>query len=179
MGEEWGSRRPFLFFCDLGEELRPAVCEGRRREFAGFPEFADPDARALIPDPTAVETFVRSKLDWTEPHAASHAEILDLTRRVLAIRHREIVPRLPGMRGGRSRILGTGDRTLAVRWILGDGARLTLLANLGAAAAPAEAFPNPAGRLLFATNAAYESGLDDALPPWSVAFFLDEPSVEA
>src|SRR5690606_38208001 len=63
MGEEWGAREPFLFFCDLGAELRDAVRDGRRREFAAFPAFADPAARARIPDPTAASTFAASRLD--------------------------------------------------------------------------------------------------------------------
>src|SRR5438105_1656400 len=57
MGEEWASRRPFPFFCDFAPPLDEAVRQGRRREFAHFPEFADPDAQQLIPDPTAAATF--------------------------------------------------------------------------------------------------------------------------
>jgi hypothetical protein len=32
MGEEWAAPEPFLFFCDLGDDLREAVRDGRRRE---------------------------------------------------------------------------------------------------------------------------------------------------
>ena len=53
MGEEWGAEEPFLFFCDFHDELADAVREGRRREFAHFPEFANAAARARIPDPNA------------------------------------------------------------------------------------------------------------------------------
>src|SRR4029079_6154968 len=42
MGGEWASGRPFPFFCDFGPPLDEAVREGRRREFAHYPEFADP-----------------------------------------------------------------------------------------------------------------------------------------
>src|SRR5205814_2039285 len=45
MGEEWASTRPFLFFCDFAPGLAEAVREGRRREFAHFPEFRDKAAR--------------------------------------------------------------------------------------------------------------------------------------
>src|SRR5262249_22598233 len=41
MGEEWNAPQPFVFFCDVGPELADAVREGRRREVAHFPEFAD------------------------------------------------------------------------------------------------------------------------------------------
>ena len=45
MGEEWASQRPFAFFCDFEPDLAEAVREGRRREFAHFPEFHDEAAR--------------------------------------------------------------------------------------------------------------------------------------
>ncbi len=41
MGEEWAARQPFLFFCDFGAELADAVRDGRRAEFARFPEFEE------------------------------------------------------------------------------------------------------------------------------------------
>ena len=34
MGDEWGARRPFPFFCDFQGELADAVRNGRRKEFA-------------------------------------------------------------------------------------------------------------------------------------------------
>ncbi|KGM30195.1 malto-oligosyltrehalose trehalohydrolase, partial [Inquilinus limosus] len=36
MGEEWGSRQPFPFFCDFEGELADTVRRGRREEFAAF-----------------------------------------------------------------------------------------------------------------------------------------------
>jgi maltooligosyltrehalose trehalohydrolase len=176
MGEEWGSRRPFLFFCDLGGDLRAAVRDGRRREFAGFPAFAAPEARARIPDPTAEETFVRSRLDRSEAEAPEHAAILAWTRRLLALRHREIVPRLAGTTGGAGRVLGILDRALTVTWTLGDGSRLSLRANLAATAAPASSLPVPTGRLLLTTHPGDDTAL---LLPWSVIWTLDETTAEA
>jgi maltooligosyltrehalose trehalohydrolase len=38
MGEEWGSRQPFMFFSDVGEELADAVRESRRKEFEASPD---------------------------------------------------------------------------------------------------------------------------------------------
>ena len=55
MGEETASRTPFLFFTDHHDELADAVREGRRQEFAGFAEFADPEKRERIPDPNAAD----------------------------------------------------------------------------------------------------------------------------
>jgi len=45
MGEEWDAQQPFPFFCDFDGDLAEAVREGRREEFARFPEFADPEQR--------------------------------------------------------------------------------------------------------------------------------------
>ena len=60
MGEEWGSKAPFPFFCDFEGELAEAVRQGRRREFAGaYAEFGDE-----VPDPLALSTFQSAVLDW-------------------------------------------------------------------------------------------------------------------
>ena len=34
MGDEWGAREPFPFFCDFKGDLAEAVRNGRRKEFA-------------------------------------------------------------------------------------------------------------------------------------------------
>ena len=60
---------------------------------------------------------------------------------------------------------------MAARWALGDGSRLSLVANLGGA--EEAGFTHPAGKLLHAQGAA--DGLDRGmLPAWSAAFFLRE-----
>ena len=70
-----------------------------------------------------------SRLDWTEPEQAGHARWLARYRKLLDIRRREIVPRLAGMPAfaGRYRVLG--PQAVIVEWRLGDGSRLTLVAN--------------------------------------------------
>lgn len=129
MGEEWAAEQPFLFFVDFGPELAAAVREGRRREFAKFPEFADPVARERIPDPNAPETFDRSVLDWSVTDRPPHREALARTRALLELREREVVPRLPGARAGTWRVLA--DKAVEVRWPMGDGTTLVLIANFG------------------------------------------------
>ena len=121
MGEEFGAAQPFPFFCDFEGDLADAVRNGRRAEFARFPEFADPQRRELIPDPGAAETFASAKLDWDARDQGEHARWLALYRELLRIRHRDIIPRLAGMAGhagrfeviehsGRARRLGLGGR---------------------------------------------------------------------
>jgi maltooligosyltrehalose trehalohydrolase len=59
MGEEYGERAPFQFFSDhIDEEIATATRDGRRREFAGFAQFAGEE----VPDPQDPATFERSKL---------------------------------------------------------------------------------------------------------------------
>jgi malto-oligosyltrehalose trehalohydrolase len=141
MGEETGSRTPFLFFTDHHDELADAVREGRRQEFAGFAEFADPEKRKCIPDPNAAGTFTASI-----PRSES-TDRFALYRRLIAIRMKEIVPRLPGTATIDAQPIG--PKAVLARWRLGDGTRLTIVTNLGADAVP---FQKPAGHLLFATG---------------------------
>jgi malto-oligosyltrehalose trehalohydrolase len=171
-GEEWGADQPFAFFCDFGAELGEAVRTGRRREFAKFPEFADPHRREEIPDPTAPATFDAARLDWSQLARPPHAEWLDYYRQLLTLRARAIVPRLAGIGGqaGTYRVLG--DRAVEVGWILAGGARLTLLANYDTVAIERRAEPVP-GDVLFTTHPGGEN--PPLLLPHSVTFFLAEP----
>jgi len=113
MGEEWGCRQPFLFFCDFEGELGEAVRKGRREEFSRFASFT-----RSIPDPLAEATFRRCVLDWAKRDAAWLAHY----RKLLQLRSRAIAPRKFGP--GRYRMLG--ERAFQVEW---DG--LTLVANCG------------------------------------------------
>jgi len=129
MGEEWASRRPFLYFTDHHGALADAVREGRRREFARFAAFADPQARAAIPDPNDPATFSASRLDPAEADAPQQREAARLVRRLLALRHACIVPRLDGARALGAQAIGPA--ALRASWRLGDGSVLALAANLG------------------------------------------------
>jgi maltooligosyltrehalose trehalohydrolase len=140
MGEEVAARTPFLFFTDHSKELADAVREGRRQEFARFPEFADPGKREHIPDPNAIETFHSSV-----PRAES-ADRFAFYQRLIALRMQELVPRLRGTTSTGAEVLG--PKAVLARWRLGDGSRLTIVTNLGS---DPVRFPTPAGRLLVAT----------------------------
>ncbi len=111
MGEEWGCRQPFLFFCDFDGELGEAVRNGRRAEFARFASF-----EGEVPDPLAEDTFRQCVLDW----GARDPAWLKHYKGLLALRARAIAPRKFGP--GKYRMLG--ERAFEVRW---DG--LTLVAN--------------------------------------------------
>ncbi len=176
MGEDWAAREPFPFFCDFGPELAEAVRDGRRREFAAFPAFRDPAARARIPDPGAPETFAAARLDWHAAADAPHAAAQALHTKLLAVRRRELVPRLRGIGGESGQAEVIGEHTLRVDWRLDDGARLFLLAHLAAAPSSIRV-PAIPGRLLFETpTGAVRASRDGSLPPWTVIWSLAEPS---
>jgi malto-oligosyltrehalose trehalohydrolase len=177
MGEEWASAQPFLFFCDFAAPLDEAVRQGRRREFAQFPEFSDPATQDAIPDPTDEASFLASRLDWTERTRAPHARWLARYRHLLALRARAIVPRLPGMApGGHYRVLGPA--ALRVEWRLGDGSRLLLLANFAELPVPLDEPLGVGGPddLLYC-SAAIPPAAD--LPPCCTAFYLSPARTEA
>jgi maltooligosyltrehalose trehalohydrolase len=63
MGEECLTDRPFQFFTDhIDPQIAEATRQGRKKEFEGFASFAGD-----VPDPQALETFLRSKLGACEP----------------------------------------------------------------------------------------------------------------
>jgi malto-oligosyltrehalose trehalohydrolase len=164
MGEEWAASSPFLFFCDFEPELAAKVTEGRRGEFAGFAEFADPEKRERIPDPAAVETFERSRLRWDEIAEPVHRAWLDYYTKLLAIRNAEIAPVYAGVRGTNATYETIGGRGLRARFRLDDGRTLVLEANLGAE--PLADFASVAeGTVLFATHG---PAPDSLAAPWSV-----------
>jgi maltooligosyltrehalose trehalohydrolase len=135
MGEEVGSEAPFLFFTDFHDGLAEAVREGRRQEFAKFPAFSNPDARAAIPDPNAAATFERSRPTPGDTAAETRA----FYHKLLTLRRDRIAPRLKGARALGAPVLG--PKAVMARWRLGDGARLTLAINLDAEAVPVDGAP--------------------------------------
>jgi maltooligosyltrehalose trehalohydrolase len=123
MGEEWDSERPFPFFCDFEGMLAEAVRAGRRKEFRH-----DFDRHAGdIPDPLAEDTFRSAKLDWDALATSKGRSRLELVRNLLAVRKAEIIPHLTGTQFGGARLEG---QILSAHWQLGNGTRLSVLANL-------------------------------------------------
>lgn len=139
MGDESGSRSPFLFFTDFHDELAEVVREGRRREFAQFEGFADEASRARIPDPNARGTFEAS-IPAPSPDGAVWEA---LYRDLLALRASQIVPRLKGAAALGAEALG--EKSVRALWRLSDGAVLTLALDLG----DNPALPEAEGRLLW------------------------------
>jgi maltooligosyltrehalose trehalohydrolase len=155
MGEEWGSKAPFPFFCDFKGELANAVRKGRRREYDwAYARYGDE-----VPDPLDLATFQSAVLDWQTRETPAGEKRLALVQRLLAIRHQEIVPRLAGAAFGDAR--AGDDGLLTASWRMGDGAPLRLTANLSA-----NEIPHTSNHATGTPIWGGEPG--GLLPPWSV-----------
>jgi len=146
MGEEYGETAPFLYFVDHADpKLCDAVRRGRRAEFRSF------GWRGEVPDPSAAETFARSRLTSSAASRESGA-IHDLYVDLLRLRREHPVLH-PGKAGAQVffdeteqalalRLQADGETALLAAWNLGDENRDV------SAWAPAHA----TARLLLATD---------------------------
>jgi malto-oligosyltrehalose trehalohydrolase len=170
MGEEWGSSRPFTYFCDL-PQLADAIREGRRKEFARFPEFASPAAREAIPDPNDPATFEMARLDWSELDDPAHAHHLEWYRTILTSR-REILGPLFRTGSTSSSFARLNASCLRVCWRFAETVELCLLANLGTERV--DRIPGPSGRWIFAQGAKADQRTGQLqLDPWAVIWCLN------
>nr|WP_232059161.1 malto-oligosyltrehalose trehalohydrolase [Kineobactrum salinum] len=170
MGEEWATRRPFLYFCDFDHELAEAVRDGRREEFSHFPEFAAGDTSQQIPDPNAPATYQASCLDWSELTQPDHQHWLAYYQQLLALRHQHLLPVLAALNRGTARVLAD-DRYLQVEWRSG-AMRWSLLANLADAAIEVDADGLTPDQPLFASNSLQPQGSRWLAPPWHTSWYL-------
>jgi len=158
MGEEWGSKQPFPFFCDFHGALADAVRRGRREEFkSAYAKLGD-----NIPDPLNEETFRSAVLDWNARETDEGRARLKLVGDLLTVRHREIAPRLAGATFGSARL---EENVLIAEWMLGGSTALQLGANLSN-----EGVRGPgdlkAGRIIWGDSAS------KTMPPWSVVWIV-------
>lgn len=85
-GEEWGAQTPFLYFTDHEDpELGRLVAEGRSKEFSAF------RWQGAVPNPQDLDTFARSKLNWSELLSQPHPEILEWYRALIRLRRDKVV----------------------------------------------------------------------------------------
>ncbi len=155
MGEEWGSAKPFPFFCDFHGALADAVRKGRRAEFkSAYDQFGDG-----IPDPLAEETFRSAVLDWDALATPEALARLDFVRALLTVRRTEIIPHLAEAAFGNAAI--GPDGLLIADWRLRNGRALTLIANLTYADAR-----RPDG--VAVARPIWGGDVPETIPPWSV-----------
>jgi 1,4-alpha-glucan branching enzyme len=160
MGEEWGSKTPFPFFCDFRGDLAEAVRKGRRIEYGwAYAAYGNE-----VPDPLEAATFRSAVLDWPSCQEGAGRKRLTLVQRLLAIRQREIVPRLGDAAFGEAH--ATDDGLLVAHWHMRDGATLRLDANLSDR-------ENPHTRSKATGRQIWGEAISGPLPPWSVSWHLD------
>lgn len=127
-GQEFASSRPFLYFTGIQGEDARKVAAGRRESLSNFPSLADPIMQQTLADPSSVETFERSKLDWSE--AISHQPMLSLHQDLLALRRS--APAFGQVSSRRVDGAVLSESALLLRYIMPDPAEhQLLLVNLG------------------------------------------------
>lgn len=91
MGQEFGATTPFLFFADHCDSiLTESVYQGRRKFLSQFPSYSSREAQAAMPNPCAPESFLRSKLDFSQRETSAplylfHQDLLRLRREDMVI----------------------------------------------------------------------------------------------
>ena len=137
-GQEFGATTPFLYFADLSEELRKPVRKGRLKFLKQFPDLASAKVQATIADPSAPDTFQRSKLDFSE--RKKHPEIGALCRDLIRLRRKD----KNFSRQERGNVDGAvlGPRSFVLRYFDSLGDDRLLVVNLGVAL-PLEVAPEP------------------------------------
>lgn len=127
MGQEWAATSPFLHFTDHDQQLAEAIFKGRCHEFKDFAAFKDPRSLATIPNPQEEETFLQSKLLWDERTHPPHQRVLQLYKKLIALRKTDAVLE----RSSREQLVANaqGNVLRVHRW-LGVEQRL-LLINFG------------------------------------------------
>ena len=89
MGQEFGSSAPFHYFADHEPDLAEKVMRGRAEFLAQFRSIATRETRSKLPDPDALETFERCKLEHAERD--THRETYELHRDLLRLRRGDAV----------------------------------------------------------------------------------------
>ncbi len=115
MGEEYAEEAPFFYFVNHGDaDLISAVREGRKVEFKAFQWAGEP------PDPQAMDTFLRSKLDWERRNHGRGRVMLEFYRELLRMR-REI-PALAALDKNSLEVFGREEPRLVFlrRWNVGN-----------------------------------------------------------
>ncbi len=81
MGQEYGEPAPFQYFVSHSDpDLIAAVRQGRSREFASFSWMGE------VPDPQALGTFERSRLDHSLRDSGRHRTMLEFYRTLIRLR---------------------------------------------------------------------------------------------
>jgi maltooligosyltrehalose trehalohydrolase len=118
-GEEFAADAPFLYFADHTDpDLAQAVSEGRRKEHAHHSD-------AEIPDPESEDTFLRSKIDWSQRTQPEHADMLNWYRSLIQLRMK-----YPALHDGRLDLVTTAFDEKA-KWLTLQRQHVHVFFNFG------------------------------------------------
>ena len=159
MGEEWGSQRPFPFFCDFAPPL-DGRCAREAARVRPLPEFAI-RKRGRHPGSDGGRTFAMAHSIGQNAAGARGSTIPP----PIDDPAREIVPQLSESKPAAPTTCS--DRRHCGRMALGDGSTLLLMANFGGEAVPLTA-PVSQDRMIYCSAAPP----GDALAPRTAAFYL-------
>ena len=136
-GQEFAASAPFLYFAHHTPELNALVRKGRREFMNQFQSMRDMREGQDIADPSAVETFQRSRLELGERSA--HAAHYALYRDLIALRRCD-----PVLSAGTARLDGAvlSDDAFVLRFMTGGIEDRLLVINLGADL-PLDVAPEP------------------------------------
>ena len=145
MGEEWAASTRWPFFTSHPQpDLAESTGAGRLAEFKDHGW----DVSQMV-DPQDPSAYREAILDWSELNRAPHAAVLDLYRRLIALRAQEHDLRDPRL----DRVQVDYDEQ--ARWVVVHRGRFRVLANL---AAHEQQVPIPAREIVLATDAAHIDG---------------------
>lgn len=164
MGEEKGTRQPFLYFTDHPTEMADLVRDGRREEFSDLAAFKSEEMRAKIPDPNQLNTFINSIVDCV---SEDENEWTIFYKKLLAIRHSEIIPRLANVRCEGATVIA--ERAVSVSWKLSDESVLAIALNLSTMTVEYEV-DKFGGKLIFSNG--FHGDEESVLPPGSIKVFI-------
>lgn len=121
MGQEYADTSPFQYFVSHSDEsLIQAIRDGRRKEFESFEWAGD------VPDPQAVETFLRSKLKHELRDHPKHKPLLEFYRELFRLRR--VLPSLRNLSKEHCEVIKVdAANTLVLRRWLQPEESLTLL----------------------------------------------------
>ncbi len=126
-GQEFGSKRPFVFFCDHAGKLGDQVYAGRCEFLSQFRSLAQPEMQEEVRNPNDVSAFERSKLDRDSDR---DIRIFSLYKDLIALRRSDPVLRRPKLGGIDGAILS--NTAFLLRYFdSAHGDRLAIF-NLGA-----------------------------------------------
>ncbi len=153
MGEEYGERNPFPFFCSFqSPELIEAVRTGRKAQFADFHE------QAQVPDPASEATAASARLSWAWPEGTFAARLRRLYRDLLAMRRQW--PALRDFENRTARLSPAEEHAFVLELVRGalSAERLRILFNLNDRPAPMPQLESFGTRVIFSSESAAYAG---------------------